>query len=85
MATLTVGTAVEPVLDDGILQRDPESVSRVDRAVRDQVLRGALVRVKIWAPDGTVLYSDESRLIGQRFELGADELEVLRGARPEPR
>lgn len=79
VATLTAGAAVEPVLDDGILTRAPASIARVDRAVRDQVLRGSLVRVKIWDREGTILYSDESRLIGQRFELGDEELDVLAG------
>jgi signal transduction histidine kinase len=79
VATLTAGAAVEPILDDAILDRDPGAVAVVDRAVRSQVLRGSLVRVKIWDEDGTILYSDESRLIGERFQLGDDELRVLRG------
>lgn len=79
VATLSAGAAVEPVLDDGILEMAPGSIARVDRAVRDQVLRGSLVRVKIWDRDGTILYSDESRLIGQQFELDEDDLEVLEG------
>lgn len=79
VATLSAGAAVEPVLDDGILDMAPASIARVDRAVRDQVLRGSLVRVKIWDRDGTILYSDESRLIGQQFELDEDDLEVLAG------
>ena len=41
--------------------------------------------MKIWSPDGTVLYSDEPRLIGQQFELDEDELELLEtgGSRAE--
>lgn len=35
------------------------------------------VRVKIWSPDGVVLYSDEPELIGQQFTLGADQRAVL--------
>ena len=38
---------------------------------------GSLVRVKIWSADGRILYSDESRLIGDRFALDAEELEVF--------
>jgi signal transduction histidine kinase len=34
--------------------------------------RGAFVRVKLWSPDGTILFSDESRLIGRSFELDED-------------
>ena len=41
------------------------------------MLDGTNVRVKIWNPDGTILYSDEPRLIGERFPLERDETEVL--------
>jgi two-component system, NarL family, sensor kinase len=36
------------------------------------------VRVKLWAADGRLVYSDEPRLIGKRFPLGAEEVAVLR-------
>jgi signal transduction histidine kinase len=68
---------VTPVLDDDLLTMDPEALDRVDAAVRSSVLRGSLVRVKIWSEDGTILYSDEPRLIGERFELGDDEREIF--------
>jgi signal transduction histidine kinase len=35
----------------------------------------------VWSADGTILFSDESRLIGQRFELGVDELSSLDSGR----
>jgi signal transduction histidine kinase len=35
------------------------------------------VRVKLWGPDGRIVYSDEHRLIGQRFEIGDEEREAL--------
>ena len=70
---------IEPVLDDALLDMDRDVLDRIDAAVRQSVLRGSLVRVKIWAADGTILYADEPRLIGQRFELDADKLTVLAG------
>jgi two-component system, NarL family, sensor kinase len=70
---------IEPVLDDTLLDMDRDVLDRIDAAVRQSVLRGSLVRVKIWAADGTILYADEPRLIGQRFELDADKLTVLAG------
>jgi signal transduction histidine kinase len=33
--------------------------------------------VKLWNKDGVILYSDEPRLIGQHFGLGADELDLF--------
>ena len=70
---------IEPVLDDALLDMDRDALDRVDAAVRKSVLRGSLVRVKIWSPDGTIVYADEPRLIGQRFELDAGKLSVFAG------
>jgi signal transduction histidine kinase len=36
------------------------------------------VRVKVWGLDGTILYSDEPRLIGQRYRLDVDERVAMR-------
>ena len=36
------------------------------------------MRVKIWTASGRIIYSDEPRLIGQRFQLGADDLGTIR-------
>ncbi len=68
---------VAPVLTDGVMELDAESLDAVDDAVREFVLRGSLVRVKIWDSNGTIVYSDEPRLIGEQFELPADKREVF--------
>ena len=74
--------AVVPALTDGVLTGDPAALDRLDRAVRAEVLNVSMLRVKIWAADGTILYSDEPRLVGERFVLDADELAALHGAGP---
>lgn len=71
---------VEPVLTDAALDQDKDELQRLDDAVRKNVLRGSLVRVKIWSADGTIVYSDESQLIGQRFTLDDEKQEVFDGA-----
>jgi len=77
--TDVLGTVlVQPALSDGLPQEDARAVSAVDRVVRSALLDTALVRVKIWAPDGRIVYSDEARLIGSAFPLGDDEQESLR-------
>lgn len=68
---------VEPALDAGFLRGDTASLSAVDRLVRRGVLGRDVVRVKIWADDGTILYSDEARLIGSKYDLGDEEREAL--------
>jgi signal transduction histidine kinase len=77
VAALTAGSTLEPALDDGIVTMDPASIERLDAVVRSQLIGGSLVRVKLWSGDGTIVYSDESRLIGQRFGLEDDELALL--------
>jgi two-component system NarL family sensor kinase len=70
-------TLVASALDDGVVTLDPRSLAALDKVVRERILGGSLVRVKLWRGDGTIVYSDEGRLIGDRYELGEDELEAL--------
>jgi signal transduction histidine kinase len=50
------------------------------RLIRHRVLLPPVVRVKIWSPDGTVVFSDEPRLVGRVFRDEVTELsEVLHG------
>jgi signal transduction histidine kinase len=79
-AALTGEEIVAPALTPGVLRGEPRALRRFDRVVRDRVLgRDGIVRVKIWDADSRIVYSDEPRLIGRRFELDADDLAVLRG------
>jgi two-component system NarL family sensor kinase len=48
---------------------DPKAAAVLDPLVRGRVLSSSLVRVKLWSTDGTILYSDEPRLVGRRFGL----------------
>jgi len=71
-------TAIAPVLRDGLLTGDAAAVAAVDEVVRSRLLTDRLVRVKVWAADGTILYSDDVALIGQRFQLGDEEVQALK-------
>jgi signal transduction histidine kinase len=64
---------VEPVVTDGLATGAPEAVAAVDAAVKHGVLDADTVRVKIWTRGGTIVYSDEARLEGSTYDLGADE------------
>jgi two-component system NarL family sensor kinase len=69
---------VDPNLSDGLLRGDRRSVAALDRAVRTRVLDKDVIRVRIWRRDGRIIYSDRHELIGSRYELGSEELEILR-------
>jgi two-component system, NarL family, sensor kinase len=70
---------VEPALSDSLLHRDPAAIGALNNIVRQRILNSDVVRVKLWTADGTVIYSDESLLIGRRFTLDSAELASLHG------
>jgi two-component system, NarL family, sensor kinase len=69
--------AVEPALADGVVDGDAQALARLSQVIRSVVLDVSLVRVKIWTPDGKIVYSDEPRLVGATYALGPDERDVL--------
>ncbi|MFN8584927.1 MAG: ATP-binding protein [Dehalococcoidia bacterium] len=71
---------IEPAIREDLDAGDPGAISAVDDVVRAHVLGDSIVRTKIWSRDGRVLYSDEPRAIGQRFELGEDEASLFDGS-----
>jgi signal transduction histidine kinase len=68
---------VEPAITDGLLTADPAAVARVSAVVTKSVLDRNLVRVKIWTRGGRIVYSDEPRLAGATYPLGADEIAAI--------
>jgi two-component system NarL family sensor kinase len=74
---VTARGVVEPRLDAAVIAGQPAALTAFDQAMRRYVLQGSLVRVKLWNADGRIVYSDEPRLIGQQFPLGAEEREAL--------
>ena len=58
------------------------AVADMDRLVSGMILKGPITRVKLWRPDGTIVYSDEHALIGQQFALGDDLEAAIRTGEP---
>lgn len=69
---------VQPAMSNGLVDGDKAEVARFDEIIKTRVLTEPVVRVKIWAPDGSIVYSDQQELIGQRFPLDDEELDALR-------
>ena len=74
---LLADAVVQPALRDDLASGNPAALAAMDRAVRDHVLGPSTIRVKLWTPEGRIIYSDEPRLIGRTYDLGAEEREVL--------
>jgi two-component system NarL family sensor kinase len=70
---------VAPLCTDGLRRGDPAAVAVVDQAVRLRMRDGSILRVKVWTPDGRILYSDARALIGSVYELDEEDRELLGG------
>jgi two-component system, NarL family, sensor kinase len=74
---LLAESAVQPAVTDDLVSGSPSAVAALDAVVHRSVLGDSVVRVKVWTPDGRIVYSDEPRLIGSTFALGEEERDVL--------
>ncbi len=81
VTALVARDVVAPALTDDALTPGP-AYDRLDRVVREHVLGAGIVRVKIWDAGGQIVYSDDTSLVGRRFQLGEDDLTALRGGPP---
>jgi signal transduction histidine kinase len=76
-ALFVVDSVLAPALE-GVDLSEPLTGTTYDRVrelVAERVLSdGRAVRVKIWRPDGTIVFSDEPRLVGMRFSDEVHEL-----------
>ena len=77
MTDLIAEAVVQPVVTDGLSTGDPAALSAIDKMIHEEVLGPSTVRVKVWDPQGRIVYSDQPLLIGRTFPLGQDERDVL--------
>src|SRR4051794_31725639 len=74
---LLAHSVAEPAVPRGLVDGDAGAIDRFDREVLARLLVGDVRRIKIWRSDGTVVYSDETELIGKQFPLDAEQRDVL--------
>ncbi|GAB2466872.1 sensor histidine kinase [Jatrophihabitans fulvus] len=72
LTNVLADSVVQPALTDA-MAGSAAAAAALGPVIRQRVLSlSDIVRVKIWNPDGEILWSDESRLVGARFALDAD-------------
>jgi two-component system, NarL family, sensor kinase len=77
-AGLLAEAVIQPALRDSLVTGDPDAFAVMKKAVTNHVLsRDTSLRVKIWTPQGRIVYSDEPRLVNQRYPLGEEERDVF--------
>jgi two-component system NarL family sensor kinase len=71
--TALAARIVQPRVENGLISGDAESTARIASIVSDAVLHAPVVAVRMWSPDGTLLYANHVELIG-RTRASAAEL-----------
>jgi two-component system NarL family sensor kinase len=75
---LLAEAVVQPAVQDSLLSDSPAAAqASLDAAVTKHVVGNSVVRVKLWTPEGRIVYSDEKRLIGKTFPVDAGHRDSL--------
>ncbi len=72
----------QDMADEGIIPpapHDPEALAGLDVEIRTRLLGHDTVRIKLWSPDGAVVYSDATGLIGNTYPLTEDRTRAFNG------
>jgi signal transduction histidine kinase len=71
-------SVIGPIINSAVRAGNPAAKATLDVLMRSRIEDGSIEHIKIWAPDGEVLWSDEPGLAGSRFALD-DDLRALFG------
>lgn len=58
-----------PMVDASVRAHDPAATKAFNDLMLERVLGPSIVHMKLWDVNGTVIWSDEKSLVGQKFEL----------------
>lgn len=76
MTELLATSAVQPQLTDAMLTNTAAASSGF-RRISAAVVTDPVVRIKLWRPDGRIIWSDDPALIGRQFRLDDEAREAL--------
>ena len=71
------GRIMQPRIDDGIVGGDASSTLKVESIATDAILHDPVIAVRLYGPDGTVLYANDLKLIGRSFASLAPRVTAL--------
>jgi len=74
---LLARSVAEPAIPRGLVHGDAGALDRFDARILERLMVEDVERVKIWDAQGRIVYSDQTQLIGDTYELGPSERAVL--------
>jgi two-component system NarL family sensor kinase len=76
-AKVVAERVVAPLVTEGVYDGKTRDLAALNDRVLVSKAGSTIERIKVWSEDGVILYSDDPRLIGQRYPLGPDRLRTL--------
>ncbi len=70
-------TIVAPLVNDAVRRGSPAETERLAALMRSRIGDGTIVHIKIWNQEGTVVWSDETAVIGRTFKLEPQDAILL--------
>jgi signal transduction histidine kinase len=70
-------SVAEPAIPVGLVEGRAAAADKFDQEMRERLLIGRVLRVKIWNANGWIVYSDKTELMWEQFGLDEDELDVM--------
>src|SRR3954454_5751500 len=77
VAKLLAQRVAAPLVTEAYRQGDPRAKRRLESAMRERIRDGSIVHIKLWNPDGTVLWSDESNMIGHAYPIEEEDQKLF--------
>jgi signal transduction histidine kinase len=68
---------VAPLVTQKVYDGDLTALHNLDQRVRVRMADDTIQRVKVWSPDGVIIYCDDRRQIGLKFPLDPDDKAAL--------
>src|SRR3954454_21787051 len=76
VAKLLAQRVAAPLVTDAYRQGDPRARRRLESAMRERIRDGSIVHIKLWDPDGKVLWSDED-IIGKKYPIDEEDQKLF--------
>jgi len=68
---------IAPLITPALLSGDRTARDALDKAASNRMADGSIHRIKVWTQDQRVLYSDEKPLIGHKFDVDEEDMELF--------
>ncbi|MGL4742771.1 MAG: sensor histidine kinase [Dermatophilaceae bacterium] len=62
-------TVAAPLVDERVRERDATAMARLGAVLERSMEVGSVAHVRLWSPEGRVLWADQPALVGQTHEL----------------